>query len=121
MKFSKSIIVFSFLALTSVISCKAKKVVAINVENIETKACDEKVTFETLQPLLAKNCTTSGCHDESKKRMNFKIYENFKSFGEKGDVKREVVVDKNMPPRHKLGGEELRQVRCWIEGGMLEK
>jgi hypothetical protein len=121
MKYSKSIIIFSFLAVISVVACKTKKAATTNVENIEAKACDGKVTFEMLQPLLAKDCTTSGCHDESKKRMNFKIYANLKNFGEKGDVSREVVVNKNMPPHQKLSGEELRQFRCWIEGGMLEK
>lgn len=121
MKYSKSIIIFSFLALTSVIACKSKKAAATNVDNAETKACSEKVTFETLQPLLAKDCTTSGCHDESKKRMNFKVYAQLKSFGERGEIKAHVLEIKNMPPQKKLTGEELRQFRCWIEGGMLEK
>ena len=121
MKYSKSIIIFSFLAITSIFACKTKKVAAVVVESNETKACTEKVTFETLQPLLAKNCTTGGCHDESKTRMNFKIYSQLKNFGERGEIKEHVLVEKNMPPQTKLTGEELRQFRCWIEGGMLEK
>jgi hypothetical protein len=102
-------------------ACKTKKAVATNVESAETKACSEKVTFETLQPLLAKSCTTGGCHDEGKKRMNFKVYAQLKSFGERGEIKEHVLEMKNMPPQQKLSGEELRQFRCWIEGGMLEK
>lgn len=121
MKYSKSIILFSLLAITTIFACKTKKAVATNVENAETKACDSKVTFESLQPLLAKSCTTSGCHDESRKRMNFKIYANLKSFGDRGEIKEHVLVEKNMPPQQRLTGEELRQFRCWIEGGMLEK
>ncbi|MDO9000070.1 MAG: hypothetical protein Q7W45_09925 [Bacteroidota bacterium] len=117
MKYSKSIIIFSVLVLMTVVACKSKKVAP---DAMETKACDEKVTFATLQPLLSKNCTTSGCHDESKKRMNFKIYAQLKNFGEKGEIKEHVLIEKNMPPESKLSGAELRQVRCWIEGGMLE-
>ena len=121
MNYSKSIILFSCLALASVVACKTKKAVATNVESAETKACSEKVTFETLQPLLAKSCTTGGCHDEGKKRMNFKVYAQLKSIGERGEIKEHVLEMKNMPPQQKLTGEELRQFRCWIEGGMLEK
>lgn len=118
MKFLRPIIIFSFVALTTLIACKTKKV-APTAE--ETKACDEKVTYETLKPLLAKSCNTSGCHDESRKRMNFKIYSNLKHVGDEGEVKEHVLMEKNMPPHEKLTGEELRQFRCWIEGGMLEK
>ena len=121
MNYSKSIILFSCLALTAFAACKTKKAAATIVENAETKACSEKVTFETLQPLLAKSCTTGGCHDEGKKRMNFKVYAQLKSFGERGEIKEHVLEMKNMPPQQKLSGEELRQFRCWIEGGMLEK
>lgn len=121
MNFSKSIILFSFLIVLSFVACKTKKATTAVVESDETKACSEKVTFETLQPLLAKDCTAGGCHDESKKRMNFKIYANLKSFGERGEIKEHVLEIKNMPPQQKLSGEELRQFRCWIEGGMLEK
>lgn len=118
MKYSKPLIIFSFLALTVVLACKTKKV-APSAE--ETKACDEKVTFATLQPLLAKSCNTGGCHDESRRKLNFKIYSNFKHVGDEGEIKEHVLMEKNMPPREKLTGEELRQFRCWIEGGMLEK
>lgn len=120
MKYSRPIIIFSFVALSVAIACKTKKV-APTATAEETKVCDEKVTFATLQPLLAKSCNTGGCHDESRRRMNFKIYSNFKHVGEEGEIKEHVLMQKNMPPREKLTGEELRQFRCWIEGGMLEK
>ncbi|MBA2613990.1 MAG: hypothetical protein H0U95_18650 [Bacteroidetes bacterium] len=119
MKYSRSIIFFSFIAVLTIIACKTKKV-ATTAE--ETKACDEKVTYATLQPLLAKSCNTSGCHDESRKRMNFKIYSNLKHVGDEGEVKEHVLIQKNMPPYGSgtLSADELRQFRCWIEGGMLE-
>ena len=118
MKYSRAITLFAFIAIFTIIACKTKKEVP---NAAETKACEEKITFETLQPLLAKSCNTSGCHDESRRRMNFKIYSNFKYVGEEGEIKEHVLIEKNMPPQQKLTGEELRQFRCWIEGGMLEK
>lgn len=118
MNYSKLIVLFSFVALSTLIACKTLQEVP-SAEEI--KACDEKVTFQTLQPLLEKSCTTSRCHDDSKRKMNFKIYAHLKNVGEKGDLKQSVLIEKSMPKKHKLTGEELRQFRCWIEGGMQEK
>ena len=118
MNYSRPIILFTFIAIFTVIACKTKKEVKASADS---NACNEKVTYATLQPLLNKSCNTSGCHDESKKRMNFKIYANLKSFGENGEVKMHVLQEKNMPPQEDLTKEELKQFRCWLEGGMLEK
>jgi hypothetical protein len=46
MNYSKSIILFSCLALASVVACKTKKAVATNVESAETKACSEKLPLK---------------------------------------------------------------------------
>lgn len=118
MKFLKPAVLFTFIAILVNVSCKTKKE---NLIAVDASACDTKVTYETLQPLLTKSCNTSGCHDESKRRMNFKIYANLKSFGDMGEIKEHVLIEKNMPPSEKLSSNELKMIRCWLEGGMLEK
>ncbi len=126
MRYSKVITIFSFIAVVTVIACKTKKetktanpVVTTPVET--PKADVMPVTYETLKPLLAKSCNTGGCHDESRRRMNFKIYDNLKYFGAKGEIKTHVLDIKNMPPDETLTDAELDQFRRWISEGMLEK
>ena len=119
MKYSKHLIIFSFVAVITVIACKTKKETKTVV--VEEKPITGPVTYETLQPLLSKSCNTSGCHDESRRRMNFKVYANLKSFGERGEIKEHVLEMKNMPPNERLTANELAMFRLWIEGGMLEK
>jgi hypothetical protein len=70
---------------------------------------------------LAKSCNTGGCHDESRRRMNFKIYANLVYFGGKGDIDVHVLQMKNMPPDETLTPEELDLFKRWLKDGMLEK
>lgn len=108
----------SSLAIVFLVACKSKKEVSATAEN---NLCEQKVTFETLQPLLASSCVTGGCHDVGSKRMNFRSYSILKSFAERGEIKEHVLIEKNMPPNKKLSADELKQFRCWLENGMAEK
>ncbi len=126
MKYSKHIIIFSFVAVLIIIACKTKKetktiTTPIPVVVEEPKAQVGFVSYETLKPLLAKSCNTSGCHDESRRRMNFKIYDNLKYFGAKGEIKTHVLEMKNMPPDETLTAAELDLFKRWIADGMTEK
>jgi len=118
MKNIKVTIAISLLAIVFLVACKSKKEVSAAAEN---NLCEQKVTFETLQPLLASSCVTSGCHDVGSKRMNFSEYSILKSFAERGEIKEHVLIEKNMPPNKKLSADELKQFRCWLENGMPEK
>ncbi|MBA3680211.1 MAG: hypothetical protein H0W73_03350 [Bacteroidetes bacterium] len=126
MKYSKHIIIFSFVAVFIIIACKTKKEIKTTTTPIpvvveEPKAPVGIVSYETLKPLLAKSCNTSGCHDESRRRMNFKIYDNLKYFGAKGEIKTHVLEIKNMPPDETLTAAELDLFKRWIADGMTEK
>lgn len=130
MKYSKKIIIFSFIAVITIIACKTKKettTTPVTTTPVITnpteapKADVMPVTYETLKPLLAKSCNMGGCHDESRRRMNFKIYSNLVYFGSKGEIKTHVLDLKDMPPDEKLTDAELDQFRRWISEGMLEK
>ena len=117
MKYSRPIIIFSFIAVLSIIACKTKKVVTTTEE---TKACDSKVTYQTLEPILSKSCNSMYCHGNGGK-MGLTTYANVKKLGLEGEIKEHVLVEKDMPRGGKLTSEELQVFRCWIEGGMLEK
>jgi len=127
MRYSKAITIFSFIAVITIIACKTKKetkttTAPVVTTPVETPKADlTPVTYETLKPLLAKSCNTSGCHDESRRRMNFKNYEGLKYYGAKGDIKLHVFELKNMPPDETLTEAELDLFRKWLAGGMLEK
>ncbi len=118
MKLTKSLVTLVALASIAFSACKTKQ-----TSTAATIVCKSLVTYETLKPLLEKSCTTSGCHDESKRKLNFKIYANIKAIGAEGEVKEHVLDRKDMPPfpAPNLSPEELNLFKCWIEGGMLEK
>ncbi len=132
MRFKQIILILPFALCITLIACKAKKaattekaVVApvpiAKVEVAKPSVCPQPVTFQTLQPLLSKSCTTSGCHDAYSYNMNFTQYAIIKQFAVEGEIKKHVLEIKNMPPNEKLTAQELALVKCWLDGGMLEK
>ena len=126
-------IAFSFAAIVIVAACKTKKETKTTTVATETKpvttttattaanAATGIVTYETLKPLLAKSCNISGCHNESRPRLDFNNYENFKKFGVKGEIFHAVIDKKFMPPDEKLTDAELDLFKRWIADGMTEK
>jgi hypothetical protein len=126
--------VLSIFALT-IIACHSKKNIvapvappppppppppaAIAQTPVMGDACADQ-SFNGLNNLLSKNCTTSGCHDASMPRMNFTNYDNFVKFSKNGEVKQHVLVQKNMPPGNNLSQDELDQIKCWLAGPMLK-
>jgi hypothetical protein len=136
MRLKQIILIVPLALIITAIACKAKKVVTTEkaiappivaavpeakVETAVANACEEKVTFQTLKPLLSKSCTTPGCHDAGFSKMNFTDYRSLKYYAEEGEVKQHVLVQKNMPPNEKLTDAELALVKCWLDSGMLEK
>ena len=50
------------------------------------------------------------------------VYNSVKVLSKYEKIKFEdVLIEKNMPPSEKLSSNELKMIRCWLEGGMLEK
>jgi hypothetical protein len=132
MRFKQFLLIIPAALAVTAIACKAKKatttekavVAPVPVAKVETGttiACPQPVTFQTLKPLLSKSCTTPGCHDAGFSKMNFTDYRSLKYYAEEGEVKQHVLVQKNMPPNEKLTDAELALVKCWLDGGMLEK
>ncbi|MEO6302101.1 MAG: hypothetical protein ABIP51_02905 [Bacteroidia bacterium] len=133
MKYSRSLIAFSFIAAITVVACKTKKEtktttavteikpVIIATPSVAATPITGIVTYETLKPLLDKSCNTSGCHDFSHPRINFTNYANFKKFGAKGEISHAVLEKKFMPPDEKLTEAELDLFKRWIADGMTEK
>jgi hypothetical protein len=142
MQFKQIIFIVPLALSITVIACKSKK--AATTEKVVTtekaiapptataaptaateaeipNACGDKVTFQTLKPLLSKSCTTSGCHDAGFSKMNFTDYRSLKYYAEEGEIKQHVLVRRDMPPNEKLTDAELALVKCWLDGGMLEK
>jgi uncharacterized membrane protein len=127
-------ILLAALTLTiGAIACKAKKSVtqtppnpttaqpanSAAVAKVDNTTCTEKVTYQTLKPLLSKSCNS--CHDASMPRMNFTTFYGLKELAMEGEVKEHVLERKDMPPNEKLTDAELTMIRCWLEQGSPEK
>ena len=73
-----------------------------------------------LKEVVNKQCATSGCHDAAFAQMDFTSYPLLKKFADEGEMKKHVLVRKDMPPYNRLSAKELQLFKCWLENGADE-
>jgi hypothetical protein len=116
-----------FIILSQIIifiaSCKTSK--DTTATNVETHCSQIQVTYaEHIQPIILKNCATSGCHDPKTKEhgLDFNKFEDVKKEALSGDLLCTIKWEKGCPkmPMNmpKLSKEKITAIECWIKNGM---
>ncbi|KAA3633331.1 MAG: cytochrome c [Bacteroidetes bacterium] len=79
------------------------------------------VTFSgTIFPLVDQNCNTAGCHAAGTQNPEFSTYEQIKAMVDNGNLKKQVLDDRTMPPNGSLSNTELAEIQCWLDAGAPE-
>ena len=71
----------------------------------------------SIQPLVASNCNTSGCHNSGSRNGDFTSYDKIKGIATNGTMRSVALVRMSMPQGRSLSSEELNQVECWLDNG----
>lgn len=70
-----------------------------------------------IKPILAANCTSSGCHGSGSSYGDFTTYTGFVAKVENKTVEKEVLDKKTMPPSGALSLDDRNKIKCWIDAG----
>ena len=95
-------------------SCKKDKIAIGNVD------CATITYANTIAPLFASNCNTSGCHNSGSNNGDLTTYSKLKPYVNNGTIKKEVLTNQTMPTSGPLSSEQLAQVQCWLDAGALD-
>ncbi len=76
------------------------------------------ITYATIRPLVNKKCNS--CHNEKMNDLNFKDYKNFLAYSKNDEIRKHVLVNRDMPPQEKLSDSELAQFQCWVKAAMRQ-
>ncbi|MCB9169556.1 MAG: hypothetical protein H6594_04295 [Flavobacteriales bacterium] len=82
--------------------------------------CDTSaITYAgTIEPLIATNCATPGCHVPGGTGPgDFTNYNGVKQKVDNGTIAQRVLVQRDMPPTTPLSDCELQQIDLWIKAG----
>lgn len=69
-----------------------------------------------IKPIIRKNCSTSGCHNNSNTLGNFDIYDELNERCNNGNFEKRVFIKKNMPP-FKMDTCDFIKLRKWYLDG----
>ena len=69
-----------------------------------------------IKPIIRKNCSTSGCHNNSNTLGNFDIYDELNERCDNGSFEKRVLVKKTMPP-FKMDTCDFIKLRTWYLSG----
>ena len=69
-----------------------------------------------IKPIIKKNCSTSGCHNNTNTLGNFDIYDELNERCENGNFEKRVLIKKTMPP-FQMDTCDFIKLRTWYLGG----
>ena len=69
-----------------------------------------------IKPIIRKNCSTAGCHNNSNTLGNFDIYDELNERCNNGNFEKRVLIKKNMP-KSKMDTCDFIKLRTWYLGG----
>ena len=75
------------------------------------------VIFDDVQPIIAANCATSGCHDGTTNQIDLRPAANIKS---RANSIKALTEDKSMPPDTagtSLSDSQIQLIGCWVDDG----
>lgn len=81
--------------------------------------CDAQQTTysNVVQPILASNCTISGCHDGNTALPDWSVFDNVQA---NADIIKERTSNRTMPPSNatvSLTSQEIEDIACWVDSG----
>ena len=79
-------------------------------------AFDELHHRTDIKPIIRRNCSTAGCHNNSNTIGNFDIYNELNQKCDDGSFERRVLIKKNMPPS-KMDTCDFIKLKTWYLGG----
>lgn len=69
-----------------------------------------------IKPIIKRNCSTSGCHNNTNTLGNFDIYDELNERCENGNFEKRVLIKKTMPP-FQMDTCDFIKLRTWYLGG----
>jgi hypothetical protein len=69
-----------------------------------------------IKPIIKRNCSTAGCHNNSNTLGNFDIYSELNEKCNDGSFEKRVLIKKNMPP-FKMDTCDFIKLRTWYLDG----
>lgn len=70
-------------------------------------------------PLMTAKCAIGGCHDPVTAQGGV-VFTNYAQISSKKDrIYTRAVIEKTMPANGPLLPDEVKKLKCWIEGGAL--
>jgi hypothetical protein len=79
-------------------------------------AFDELHYRTDIKPIIKRNCSTAGCHNNSNTLGNFDIYDELNERCNNGSFEKRVLVKKTMPPS-KMDTCDFIKLKTWYLGG----
>jgi hypothetical protein len=113
---SKIPAIISILLVICIFQACKKKEEAMNNQDCST--VNAHYTSD-IQPLVAANCSTVGCHDSGSSVGDFTTYAGLKAKADNGTLKARVVDNNSMPPSTGLDMTSRKKISCWIMNGSL--
>ena len=84
--------------------------------------CDTPVEVlfgEHVQPLVASQCATPGCHVSGDQSPDLSNYESIKASVDAGSLQSRAIDMRDMPPSGSLPSCEIELIEAWIAQGAL--
>jgi hypothetical protein len=102
------VLITILLCILSLSSCK---------HQIPNPCSFDELHYRTdIKPIIRKNCSTAGCHNNSNTIGNFDIYNELNQKCDDGSFERRVLIKKNMPPS-KMDTCDFIKLKTWYLGG----
>ncbi len=96
------------------------KQVGLEPKPVVVAQCDTINYSQDIAPIIAKNCSISGCHVPPNPSAGVLLdtYELLKAKGEAGRIKARVIDETptRMPPAG-ITADEKSQIECWLNNG----
>jgi len=81
--------------------------------------CNTVSYSNVIKPLFDRTCGGSSCHGKNASDGEITNYQQTKRYVDNGEIKKTVLDTREMPIGMQLTGEELAQVKCWLDNGAL--
>ena len=113
MKWMNVMLILLFISATGCYYDKAELLypgVTFNCSNITARYSD-------VQPIIALNCATTGCHDSGTRAGNT-VLETYDQVRVKADrIFIRTIVERSMPAGKTLSSQEIAILNCWLNSG----
>lgn len=105
----KTFVAFAMMAFALMAGCSKKS-------DTSNTACNPSTSYRSMiAPILAVNCNTSGCHDNS----TITALDNYQTVHDGALQIRTSILAGRMPKNKTLSPADKNAIICWIDNGAL--